>query len=148
MKFFFYADNLNPTQLKRRAPEHQFVGLAYLQDHTLQFCRWSSQWRCGLASIAPSPGERVWGGVFDITDEDLKLLDEFEEDVPQGAFQHLPVTVVTEGDEKIIVTTHYAKPIGKFKPKDHYLDLVIKGVKHWKLPEECLQKWESLRPRE
>ena len=114
MKFFIYSDCLNPTQLKRRAPEHQFVCKAYLGDHAVQFCRWSSQWRCGLGSVAPSPGERVWGIVVEITEEDLKLLDEFEDEVPAGAFRHLPVTVVTEEGEKMLVTTHAATPIGKF----------------------------------
>ena len=28
MKFFLYGDLLNPSQLKRRAPEHQFLMLA------------------------------------------------------------------------------------------------------------------------
>jgi gamma-glutamylcyclotransferase len=36
--------------------------------------------------VIPSPGEKVWGAVFEITDEDLKILDEFEDDVPQGAY--------------------------------------------------------------
>lgn len=58
MKFFLYGDHLNPTQLKRRAPEHQFLLLATLPEHTIKFCRWSAQWRCGLASVAPSPGNR------------------------------------------------------------------------------------------
>ena len=147
MQFFFYADNLNPTQLKRRAPEHRYLTTAYLPDHTISFCRWSSQWRCGLASVTPSPGEKVWGIVAEITDEDLKLLDEFEGDVPSGAFRHVPATVVTDKGEKILATTHAATPIGKFKPKEHYLDWVIKGVKHWKLPDEALQMWQSFMPR-
>lgn len=146
MKFFLYGDNVNPTQLKRRAPEHQFVTLATLPEHTIQFCRWSSQWRCGLATIVPSPGEKVWGAVFEVTDEDLKLLDQFENDVPQGAYRHVQVTVLTEGGEKMLVTTYAANPIGKFKPKDHYLDWVMKGLKHWKFPEECIQQWEAYRP--
>ena len=100
MKFFFYADNLNLSQLKRRAPEHKFLFTAYLPDHSIQFCRWSTQWRCGLASVVPSPGEKVWGAVFEITDEDLKILDDFEDDVPQGAYRHLPVSVVRAEDEK------------------------------------------------
>src|ERR671936_3031348 len=108
MQFFFYADNLKPTQLRRRAPEHRVLTNAYLPDHTIAFSRWSSQWRCGLASVSPSAGERVWGVVAEITDEDLKLLDEFEGEVPAGAFRHLPVTVVTEAGEKILVTTHVA----------------------------------------
>lgn len=93
MKFFLYGDLLNPSQLKRRAPEHRFLYLATLSDHTVKFCRWSSQWRCGLASIVPSQGEKTWGGVFELTDEDVKIMDQFEEDVPPGAYRHLQVTV-------------------------------------------------------
>ena len=147
MKFFLYADQLNPTQLKRRAPEHKFLYRATLADHTIKFCRWSSQWRCGLASIIPSPGEQVWGAVFELTDEDLISMDEFEQDVPQGTYRHLQVNVVTDAGDKELVTTYAANPIGKFKPKDHYLDWVLKGVKQWALPEECLQQWEAYRSR-
>jgi gamma-glutamylcyclotransferase len=147
MKFFVYADNLNPTQLKRRAPEHQFVGKAYLPEHTIHFCRWSSQWRCGLASVTPQAGERVWGIVLEITDEDLKLLDDFEGEVPQGTYRHLPITVMSEEGEKMLVTTHAATPIGKFKPKEHYLEWVIKGAHHWSLPDEAIDKWRSFLPR-
>ena len=147
MKFFIYADNLNPTQLKRRAPEHKFLYTAYLQDHTIQFSRWSSQWRCGLATIAPSQGERVWGVVLEITEEDLKELDKFEGDLPEGAFRHLEVNVVKEDDQKELVYTHVATAIGKFKAKDHYLDWIIAGIRHWKLPDECLEMWQLFRPR-
>lgn len=147
MKFFLYGDLLNPSQLTRRAPEHRFLHLATLADHTVKFCRWSSQWRCGLASIVPSPGEKTWGGVFELTDEDVKVMDQFEQDVPQGAYRHLQITVSTETGEKELVTTYAATPIGKFKPKDHYLDWVLKGLKHWKFPEEVMQQWESYRPR-
>lgn len=148
MRVFIYADNLHPTQLKRRAPEHRFLFKGYLQDHTIHFPRFSSQWRCGLASITPSPGERVWGAVFEFTDEDLKIYDAFEDEVPEGAFRHLEVTVMTENDQKELVTTHAANPIGKFRVKDDYLNYVRKGVLHWELPEECLDMWELFRPRQ
>ena len=147
MQFFVYADNLNVTQLARRAPEHKFVCQAYIPDHTLQFCRWSSQWRCGLPSLHPSPGEQVWGIILEITDEDLKLLDACEEEVPAGAYRHVTVTAITEDKDKVLVTTHVATPIGKFKPKEHYLEWVIKGVKHWKLPDSCLEMWKSYLPQ-
>jgi len=147
MKFFLYADNLNPSQLKRRAPEHKPIGKAYLPDHALNFCRWSSQWRCGLPSVIPSPGEKVWGMIFEITDEDMKLLDEFEGDVPEGAFHHVQVTVIADGEEKTLVNTYAANPIGKFKPKDHYIEWVIKGLKHWKLPDDYIELWKSYLPK-
>ena len=147
MKFFIYADNLHPTQLKKRAPEHKLLSKAYLPDHTIQFGRWSSQWRCGLATVSPSSGERVWGVVFDVTEEDMTELDKFEGDLPEGAFRHLEATVITEDDQKELVITHAAHSIGKFKAKDHYLDWIITGVKHWNLPEECAEMWQMFRPR-
>jgi gamma-glutamylcyclotransferase len=145
MRFFFYGDNLNPTQLKRRAPEHKFLFKAYLPDHTIGFPRFSSQWRCGLASVIPSQGERVWGAVFELTDEDVKILDQFDGEVPEGAYRHLEANVFTEDDQKELVTTHTSQHIGKFKPKDHYLDFVVKGLKHWEMPEECLEMWDLFR---
>jgi gamma-glutamylcyclotransferase len=57
------------------------------------------------------------------------------------------VTVSSETGEKELVTTYAANPIGKFKPKDHYLDWVLKGLKQWKFPESVIQQWESYRPR-
>lgn len=147
MRVFIYADNLHPNQLKKRAPEHKFLFKAYLPDHTIHFPRFSSQWRCGLASVTPSPGERVWGAVFELTDEDLKILDAFDGEIPEGAFRHLEVTVMTEDEQKELVTTHAAIPIGKFRVKDDYLNFVRKGVTHWDLPEECLDMWELFRPR-
>jgi gamma-glutamylcyclotransferase len=92
-------------------------------------------------------GEKTWGGVFELTDEDVAIMDQFEQDVPQGAYRHLQVTVSTETGEKELVTTYAAKPIGKFKPKDHYLDWVLKGLKQWKFPEDVIRQWESYRPR-
>jgi gamma-glutamylcyclotransferase len=66
--------------------------------------------------------------------------------VPQEAFRHVQVTVLSEAGEKILVTTHAATPIGKFKPKEHYLDWVIKGLKHWKFPDEVVEQWQAYRP--
>ena len=147
MRFFIYADNLNPIQLKRRAPEAQLLFKAYLPDHTIKFGRWSTQWRCGLATIAPSAGERVWGIVFEVTQEDVQEMDKFEGDLPEGAFRHVEMHVFTEDGKKEFVTTHVAQSIGKFKAKDHYLDWIIAGVKHCKLPDECLDMWDLLRAR-
>jgi len=97
--------------------------------------------------VIPSPGEQVWGAIFEVTDEDLKLMDRFEEDIPPSAFRQVQVTVLTEAGEKVLVTTYAATPIGKFKPKAHYLDWVMKGLKYWKLPDEAIETWKSYAPQ-
>ena len=66
---------------------------------------------------------------------------------PPSAFRQVQVTVLTEAGEKVLVTTYAATPIGKFKPKAHYLDWVMKGLKHWKLPEEAIETWKSYVPQ-
>jgi gamma-glutamylcyclotransferase len=152
VKYFIYSETLHPNQLKERAPEHAFLFRAYLPDHTVGFPRWSSQWRCGIASVVPSMGDRVWGAVFEITPEDLKVLDLYGDEVPPGAFRHSTINVIPEHEldevsAKQMVTTHIAKPAGKFAPKDHYIDFVLAGLKHWKLPPECLDWWQAQRPR-
>ena len=95
----------------------------------------------------PLAGRTGLGAVFEVTDEDLKLMDQFEADVPPSAFRQVQVTVLTEAGEKMLVTTYAATPIGKFKPKAHYLDWVMKGLKHWKLPEEAIDMWKSFAPQ-
>ena len=126
MKFFFYADNLNPSQLKRRAPEHKFLFNAYLPDHSIQFCRWSTQWRCGLASVVPSPGEKVWGSVFEITDEDLKILDDFEDDVPARS---LPASAGQRGHSR------GRKAAGHHPRGESYRQIQAEGTLHRLGPE-------------
>ena len=38
----------------------------------------STGWNAGAADVVESPGDRVWGLVFDLTDGDLAALDRFE----------------------------------------------------------------------
>jgi gamma-glutamylcyclotransferase len=151
VKYFIYSETLHPKQLKERAPEHVFLYRAYVPDHTLAFPRWSSQWRCGIASLVPAAGERAWGAVFEITQEDLKILDQYGDEVPAGSFRHSTINVCPEHEDdqlpqKEMATTHIAKPAGKFKPQDNYIDFVIAGLKQWKLPQECLDWWNDQRP--
>src|SRR5436309_2176607 len=73
-------------------------------------------------------------------------------EVPSGSLRHCTIDVYPEHEaehapQKAMVTTHAATPAGKFKPQDHYIDFVIAGIKHWNLPQECIDWWEDQRPR-
>ena len=69
MLYFAYASNLDPEQMKRRAPGSAVVGLAELRDHRVAFTQYSSTWGGGVASIQPAHGESVWGVLFEVNDE-------------------------------------------------------------------------------
>ena len=147
MKFFLYGDHLNPTQLKRRAPEHQFLMLGTLPEHTIKFCRWS-------LPMAMRPRQR--DSVTGRTGLGSDLRSDRRRSQADGPLRRgcTPKRVSPGSSHradrsrgKIPVITYAATPIGKFKPKAHYLDWVMKGLKHWKLPEEAIETWKSYVPQ-
>lgn len=77
-RYFAYGSNLDEVQLHRRCPGAALVTVGSLPDFHLGFTVRSAGWNAGAADVIESPGEGVWGLVFDLTDENLELLDRFE----------------------------------------------------------------------
>lgn len=77
-RYFAYGSNLDESQLRRRCPEAALVTVGSLPDFRLGFTVHSAGWNAGAADVVESPGEIVWGLVFDLTDENLEVLDHFE----------------------------------------------------------------------
>lgn len=96
-RYFAYGSNLDESQLHRRCPGAALVTVGSLPDFRLGFTVRSAGWNAGAADVVESPGEQVWGLVFDLTDENVEVLDRFEGyphqygrfiariDTPQGA---------------------------------------------------------------
>ena len=66
MIYFAYGSNLNPTQMAERCPGHRSLGVARLPDHRLCFPRYSRTWRCASAGFEASPGDVVWGALYEV----------------------------------------------------------------------------------
>jgi len=49
-----------------------------IDNYTLIFAGYSSRWKGGVASIHPSPGDKVYGTIRQLTDAQLLRLDEYE----------------------------------------------------------------------
>ena len=79
MYYFAYASNLSRKQMSERCPDSQPKFTAVLPNHKLIFTGWSRKWRGGTASVKPFQGEKVAGGVYEISERDLKLLDKHED---------------------------------------------------------------------
>jgi gamma-glutamylcyclotransferase (GGCT)/AIG2-like uncharacterized protein YtfP len=76
--YFAYGSNLDESQLQRRCPGATLVTVGSLPDFRLEFTVRSAGWNAGVADVVESPGDRVWGLVFDLMDQDLESLDRFE----------------------------------------------------------------------
>ena len=77
-RYFAYGSNLDESQLCRRCPGAALVTIGSLPHFRLGFTVRSAGWNAGAADVVESPGDRVWGLVFEVTDEDLGELDRCE----------------------------------------------------------------------
>src|SRR3989344_3907724 len=79
MLYFAYGSNLNHQQMTtERCPRSSFDSRAYMDGYKVVFDGRSERWNGPVANIISDQSERVWGGLFKITDEHLLSLDKNE----------------------------------------------------------------------
>lgn len=130
MYYFAYGSNLNRKQMAERCPGSKPRFSVVLPNYKLIFTGWSRQWKGGTASVKPFKGERVAGAVYEISENDLKKLDRYE-DYPT-TYDRLKVVVWTdEGDSMEAVTYIKKEQSPETKPSPEYLAAIRQGYREW-----------------
>ena len=80
--YFAYGSNLSVSQMIQRCPDSRFVGIGTLHGYKWIICK------RGYANIVKQedskhPGNVVWGLVFNVSEDDVALLDKYES-VPEA----------------------------------------------------------------
>jgi gamma-glutamylcyclotransferase (GGCT)/AIG2-like uncharacterized protein YtfP len=128
--YFAYGPDLSKKQMKERAPESVPKLSATLPHFGLVFMGWSRQWKGGTANIRAARGQKVAGGVYEITDKDLRRLDNFE-GYP-GQANRINVTVFTEAGEALKVITYIkTTQAEEAKPSAEYVAVIKQGYVDW-----------------
>jgi hypothetical protein len=150
MLYFAYGSNLDPEQMRQRCPGHRVVGLAELRDHRLSFPLTSHDWGGGVAGLAVAHGESVWGVVHELTAEDLASLDRYEHFVGPGDQHNLydretvSVQLVRADDgsfpRRLRVWTYLPRQANPSPPSRRYLDAIIEGARHHRLPDDYVAR--------
>ena len=132
MYYFAYASNLSRRQMAERASGAKARQAATLPNYRLVFSGWSRAWRGGTASIQASHGDRVLGGVYEITEQDLARLDKHE-GYPND-YTHVTVTVYPDtGGPLEAVTFIRPRQLEESKPSPEYLARIREGYRDWGL---------------
>jgi gamma-glutamylcyclotransferase (GGCT)/AIG2-like uncharacterized protein YtfP len=130
--YFAYGSNLNKKQMAQRCPDSKPRFTATLPNYKLVFLGWSREWRGGIASIRPFRGEKVLGAVYEVSDRDLRRLDNYE-GYPQN-YDRINVTVFTESGEPTQAVTYIkAGRAEENKPSPGYLAIIQQGYRDWGL---------------
>jgi len=128
--YFAYASNLNKKQMSERCPMARPVSAVTLHHYRLVFSGWSRQWRGGVASIQPFRGEKVMGAIYELSEEDMKRLDRYE-DCP-ASYNRINVRVNKEFGEMIEAVTYIrAGRAEDNKPSEDYLAVIQQGYRDW-----------------
>lgn len=130
MYYFAYGANLNRKKMQELCPEAKPKFTATLPNFKLIFTGWSRRWRGGVASIKPVKGEKVLGGVYEISERDLPRLDK-EEGYPHS-YNRREVVVFTEDGEPIKAITYIkVEQSEETKPSSEYLAVIQQGYRDW-----------------
>ena len=128
--YFAYGHDLSKKLMKERAPEAKPKLTATLPNYRLVFLGWSRQWKGGIATIRGTHGQKVAGGVYEITDRDLRRLDTVEGYPKESS--RVNITVFTEdGDALKAITYIKTGQAEETKPSLEYLSVIQAGYREW-----------------
>jgi hypothetical protein len=111
----------------------QFVGIGKVRDHRLAFTRPSISRRGGAADIVAAPEMVTWGVLYELSDEELGVLDR-KEGHP-SAYRRVEVDVEVEGVAHRCVTYSVVDKVWpEIEPRPDYIEDLVRGAQERKLP--------------
>ena len=144
--YFAYGSNLaTSTFVGRRGITPLAAHAAWLDDLALCFDLPVGPGERGVANLAPAPGVRTWGVIYQITADDAARLDRTE-GVDRGYYYRAPVTAYRAAPADPLAAFTYRSPHGVAgrKPSARYLGIILEGARHHALPAEWIAHLEGL----
>ena len=144
MWYFAYGSNLNARAVAEwcrhfghRPPPMNKGRAAVLNNYRLCFAVYSDYWAGGIADIVYDPGKSVAGVLFDLSEADMRALDQKvgrkldSAGREIGAYQRIEITVapLAKG-EPLKAITYQGLNTDRFHiaPTQHYMEVVIQGA--------------------
>ena len=143
MWYFAYGSNLNSRAVAEwcrhfghRPPNMKAGQPAVLDNYRLGFSIYSEYWGGGIADIVYDPGKYVSGALFDLTEQDLSVLDlkvgrKLENGKETGVYRRIDVTVAPLGKgDALRALTYQGTNADRYHipPTQHYMDTLIQGA--------------------
>ncbi len=95
-----YGTNLDPARMSERCPHSPLRGTGWLEGWRLTFGGEEHGWDGALATIVQDPFEQVFVALYDVTEDDVAVLDSWDS-ADTGLFRKVKVRVATLTDEVV-----------------------------------------------
>lgn len=131
-RYFAYGSNMDERQMLERCPQSEKQEIAELTGYEFFINK------RGVANIRPKKGKRVWGIIYNITEDDEEKLDKFE-GVKYG-------TNIKDNSALLNVFYYVAKETNEGQPREEYLEKITESAEAHNFPEEYiaeLKRWSK-----
>ncbi|XP_063826579.1 gamma-glutamylcyclotransferase-like [Ostrinia nubilalis] len=152
--YFAYGSNLLKKRIRINNPSAHFIGIGKLDNHHLDFIKYSENWRGSSATIVPVEGCHVWGAVWQLDIIDMPALD-IQEGVDTNWYFPKTVDIVTLHGETLQCRTYQqtvnpvpCKKIDELpeerRPSSTYLECILTGATECQLPNDYIQNLRKI----
>lgn len=126
--YFAYGSNMNPARVAARIGTTRRTLAGVLHDHVLRFDKASRIAGIAHANVAPMPGERVEGALFELERlAQIRLMDPFEGYPDEYDRHRLPVTTREGAIEAWVYIAAPGTTAASLKPAREYLAHLLAG---------------------
>jgi len=130
MYYFSYDIQLDRKQMAKRCPDAKPKFSAILPNYKLIFAGWSRELKSSVATIKRQTGQKVLGGIYELTQTDIKQLDRHY-GYP-GTANRIKISVWAGSDSPIEADTHILiNQAQETPPSKEYLAIIQNGLKDW-----------------
>lgn len=121
------------SQMQERCPDALVVGSAVLKGYRLEFTIFSPMLKCGCADIVPFEKGEVWGLLYEVSEENMKVLDMYEGH--PNYYRRIRVRVESAQGENIEAETYEvtSKQVD-LKPSRKYFEKITSAATKYNFP--------------
>lgn len=138
MKYFAYGSNMSHKQMATRCPDSSYIARATLDDYKFVYDGYSETWKGAGANIVAAPGRQVVGGVYEVSESDLAVLDGFE-----IGYNSRVLTVRMSDGSACEVVTYCRNPLQEGLPSEAYAAAIGQGKKDCGIAEPVEVVWQK-----
>lgn len=135
--YFAFGSNLSRRLLRDRCAGARPLERAHLSDHRLGFAGHSDAWGGGTATILLAPGEKLWGGLYEVDEECLHTLA-----AQEGSAYALSRTgcFKEDGTRAWAYLLVKVRDLGERAPSERYVETIRRGYRDWELDPAALER--------
>ena len=143
MTYFAYCNLIDIDFMRAFCPSATPLGVMRLDDHEMGFRKCANPAKGGC-TLVPTPGGIVLGVNYEMSDADMRKLDEASGTAAEDWVRR-PVTV-RDGEGRPVETTTYVipRPSGPHAPGDSYVVPIFKGAAALGFPAEYVKRLQAI----